>query len=72
MTRTLQQQQKDLQGNAWLLLANERKFLVFIYFLADSQVPWLGAGIGLIAGVIIVLADFLYTNKPTLSVSLLG
>uniref|UniRef100_A0A023F8N7 Putative molecular co-chaperone sti1 n=1 Tax=Triatoma infestans TaxID=30076 RepID=A0A023F8N7_TRIIF len=50
---------------------------------ANEQVPWLGAGIGIIIGVIIVIADQIFTAKPsvthpllmaalTISVALLG
>ena len=35
---------------------------------ADQQIPWLGAGVGIILGVIVVIADYVLTNKPTLSV----
>lgn len=35
---------------------------------ADRQIPWLGAGIGIIVGVIIVLADYLIVDKPVLVV----
>lgn len=45
--------------------------ITLIGSVADSQVPWRGAGVGVIIGVIIVVADFVYTNKPTLTVSLL-
>ncbi|CAH0553614.1 unnamed protein product [Brassicogethes aeneus] len=38
-------------------VAKERK--------ADETIPWLGAGIGIILGVIIVIADCLFTFKPT-------
>ncbi|XP_019876272.2 STI1-like protein [Aethina tumida] len=38
-------------------IAKERK--------ADETIPWLGAGIGIILGVIIVIADCLFTYKPT-------
>ncbi|XP_063981994.1 uncharacterized protein LOC135165019 [Diachasmimorpha longicaudata] len=34
---------------------------------ADQQIPWLGAGIGIILGVIVVIADYVFTNKPTLT-----
>lgn len=34
---------------------------------ADQQIPWLGAGVGIIFGVIVVIADYVFTNKPTLS-----
>ncbi|XP_033226402.1 hsp70-Hsp90 organizing protein 3-like isoform X2 [Belonocnema kinseyi] len=34
---------------------------------ADQQIPWLGAGVGIILGVIVVIADYVFTNKPTLS-----
>ncbi|XP_059486268.1 uncharacterized protein LOC132202938 [Neocloeon triangulifer] len=34
---------------------------------ADDQIPWLGAGIGIILGVIIVIADQIATAKPSLS-----
>ncbi|XP_043584849.1 dnaJ homolog subfamily C member 3 homolog isoform X1 [Bombus pyrosoma] len=33
---------------------------------ADQQIPWLGAGVGIILGVIVVIADNVFTNKPTL------
>jgi hypothetical protein len=36
---------------------------------ADDQIPWLGAGVGIIMGVIIVAADHILTHKPTLVVS---
>ncbi|KAK9507035.1 hypothetical protein O3M35_008865 [Rhynocoris fuscipes] len=50
---------------------------------ANEQVPWLGAGIGIIIGVVIVLADQIFTAKPavthpllmaalTISVALIG
>nr|CAH7717409.1 unnamed protein product [Callosobruchus chinensis] len=32
---------------------------------ADETVPWLGAGIGIIVGAIIVVADCVFTYKPT-------
>lgn len=35
---------------------------------ADKQIPWVGAGIGIIVGVAIVLADFLLVDKPVLVV----
>ncbi|KAK0088868.1 hypothetical protein PV325_010465 [Microctonus aethiopoides] len=38
---------------------------------ADQQIPWLGAGIGIIFGVIVVIADYVFTNKPTLTHPLL-
>lgn len=34
--------------------------------MLDSRVPWVGAGIGIIVGVIIVLLDQLATKKPTI------
>jgi flagellar biosynthesis/type III secretory pathway M-ring protein FliF/YscJ len=42
----------------------ERKYC----FTADQQIPWLGAGVGIILGVIVVIADYVFTNKPTLTV----
>lgn len=36
---------------------------------ADQQIPWLGAGVGIILGVILVIADYVFTNKPTLTVN---
>ncbi|XP_057373918.1 uncharacterized protein LOC130694827 [Daphnia carinata] len=33
---------------------------------ADKQIPWVGAGIGIIVGVTIVLADYLIVDKPVL------
>ncbi|XP_060526118.1 uncharacterized protein LOC132701882 [Cylas formicarius] len=32
---------------------------------ADAKIPWLGAGIGIVIGVVIVIADCLFTLKPT-------
>ncbi|KAJ8960545.1 hypothetical protein NQ318_013833 [Aromia moschata] len=32
---------------------------------ADQTLPWLGAGIGIVVGVVIVLADCVFTHKPT-------
>ncbi|KAJ3641545.1 hypothetical protein Zmor_028048 [Zophobas morio] len=32
---------------------------------ADEVIPWLGAGIGIVVGVIIVIADCIFTHKPT-------
>ena len=34
---------------------------------ADEVIPWLGAGIGIVVGVIIVIADCIFTHKPTVS-----
>lgn len=34
---------------------------------ADDQIPWLGAGVGIITGVLIVLADRILTHSPTLT-----
>jgi len=34
---------------------------------ADAQIPWLGAGVGLILGVLIVIADHVVAEKPMLS-----
>ncbi|KAG8235355.1 hypothetical protein J437_LFUL015864 [Ladona fulva] len=33
---------------------------------ADEQIPWLGAGIGIIVGVTIVIGEHAFTQKPTL------
>ncbi|XP_018364315.1 PREDICTED: hsp70-Hsp90 organizing protein 3-like, partial [Trachymyrmex cornetzi] len=38
---------------------------------ADQQIPWLGAGVGIILGVTVVIADYVFTNKPTLTHPLL-
>ena len=38
---------------------------------ADKQIPWVGAGIGIIIGVIIVLADYLIVDKPVLVVMII-
>lgn len=34
---------------------------------ADEQIPWLGAGVGIIIGVVIVISDHTIAPKPTLS-----
>ena len=39
---------------------------------ADKQIPWVGAGIGIIVGVSIVLADYLIVDKPVLVVSIIN
>lgn len=36
--------------------------------LVDSRVPWVGAGVGIILGVIIVIADQLLTKSPAVKV----
>ncbi|XP_012527738.2 hsp70-Hsp90 organizing protein 3 [Monomorium pharaonis] len=38
---------------------------------ADQQIPWVGAGVGIILGVTVVIADYVFTNKPTLTHPLL-
>lgn len=40
------------------------------FSLADEQIPWLGAGVGIIIGVIIVISDQTIAPKPTLTVSI--
>lgn len=35
----------------------------------ESRLPWVGAGIGIILGVIIVISDSVLTKAPTLTVS---
>lgn len=35
----------------------------------ESRLPWVGAGIGIILGVIIVISDNVLTKAPTLTVS---
>jgi hypothetical protein len=47
------------------MFKTERQYIVS----ADDQIPWLGAGVGIIMGVIIVIADNILTHKPTLVVS---
>ncbi|XP_018324233.1 stress-induced-phosphoprotein 1 [Agrilus planipennis] len=34
---------------------------------SDAQIPWVGAGVGIVVGVMVVIADYVYTNKPTLT-----
>ncbi|XP_066599039.1 uncharacterized protein [Prorops nasuta] len=38
---------------------------------ADQQIPWLGAGVGIILGVIVVISDYVFASKPTLTHPLL-
>lgn len=38
-----------------------------LFVTADQTIPWVGAGIGIIIGVSIVIADCLLTYKPTVS-----
>lgn len=33
----------------------------------DAQVPWVGAGIGIVVGVVILIADYVLTDNPTVS-----
>jgi RsiW-degrading membrane proteinase PrsW (M82 family) len=33
---------------------------------ADNQIPWVGAGVGIIVAVTLVIADHIFTHKPTL------
>lgn len=68
ITRTNGEWRKDCRG--LLILFYLRSFLKKEPFSADDQVPWLGAGIGIVLGVVIVIGDFIFTNKPTLTVSL--
>lgn len=35
---------------------------------AEKQIPWIGAGVGIIIGVVIVLADYGLASKPVLGV----
>ena len=35
---------------------------------AEKDIPWLGAGVGIIIGVVIVLADYLVADKSVLEV----
>lgn len=35
---------------------------------AEKQIPWIGAGVGIIIGVVIVLADYVIADKPVLGV----
>lgn len=32
---------------------------------ADEQIPWVGSGIGIVVGVIILIADYIFTEIPT-------
>lgn len=41
--------------------------MYFFFVTADQTIPWVGAGIGIIIGVSIVIADCLFTYKPTVS-----
>lgn len=48
-------------------------FLILIYilhFTDEKRLPWAGAGVGIVLGVIIVIADQLFTKAPSISVSL--
>lgn len=43
--------------------------LQFIILIpVEKRVPWIGGGIGIFLGVIIVILDNVFTKKPTLSV----
>lgn len=44
-------------------------FIICDPFSADLQIPWVGAGIGIIIGVILVIADYTIPEKPSLKVS---
>ena len=44
--------------------------LFFLFFTqVDQQTPWVGAGIGLIIGVLIVVGDAVLAKQSVLSVS---
>ncbi|KAK2583443.1 hypothetical protein KPH14_009417 [Odynerus spinipes] len=45
------------------LLVNDKR--------ADQQIPWLGAGVGIVLGVLVVIADYVFTSEPTLTHPLL-
>ncbi|KAF5270975.1 hypothetical protein FQA39_LY08278 [Lamprigera yunnana] len=34
---------------------------------ADAQIPWVGAGIGIVLGVVIAIGDYVFTTKPVLT-----
>jgi len=44
--------------------------MVSSFFPADEQIPWVGAGIGIIIGVSIIIADQLIPQNPTISVTI--
>lgn len=54
----------NIQTQFRTIHSSDRSFVVS----ADQQIPWLGAGVGIILGVIVVIADYVFTNKPTLTV----
>lgn len=66
MEKVQKQHLKDVKGTLTLNICIYFKFC-YEFFLADEQIPWLGAGIGIILGAIIVIADFLFTTNPTVS-----
>lgn len=60
---------KDKRGTLYSVLWSHEDWNIINYcFTADQQIPWLGAGVGIILGVIVVIADYVFTNKPTLTV----
>lgn len=63
LERARKENLKDIKGNVYYLDV----FFYFLVFLADEQIPWLGAGIGIVLGAIVVISDFLLTSKPTVS-----
>lgn len=66
----LSQKQTDCKKNIMKtgIVGFEDKMHV-LDFLDEKVCPWLGAGVGIIFGVIIVLADQLMTKRPTINVS---
>lgn len=67
-SRSLIKDQRGILNRPDLKLYENRINLIKFYFTADQQIPWLGAGVGIILGVIVVIADYVFTNKPTLTV----
>lgn len=50
-------------------ISNEKCSITKIILIpVEKRVPWIGGGIGIFLGVIIVILDNVFTKKPTLSV----
>lgn len=43
-------------------------YWAFGHSIVEKRIPWVGAGIGIIIGVTIVIADYVFTKAPTLTV----
>lgn len=43
-------------------------YICLLLISADDQLPWVGAGIGIVLGAVILIANYLYAAKPTVGI----